>query len=330
MHAMLVDDRRNLVWTEVPEPTVGPEEVLVDIRAAALNRADLLQRQGKYPSPPGCPPWMGLEVAGIVREAGPVARTEGRFKPGDAVCALLGGGGYAERVAVRHDMLLSIPKGLSLAEASALPEACATSYLNLFIEGDLQPGDTAYIPAGASGLASIAIPMAKAFGARVVTSVLTDELVERIRPLGADVVVNSAKESVAKVLEAQLEAGHPVSVAMDCLSGESLGDCLPFMAHGGRWVVISTLAGVTTTLPLRALLTRGIKVMGSMLRNRTPEMKARILRELEERVWPKIESGAIRPTVYRTLPMARAEEAHGLLERGENVGKVVLTLSGED
>ncbi len=327
MKAVLVDGNKNLVWSEVPDPQMKDDEVLVKIYAAALNRADLLQRQGKYPSPAGCPEWMGLEIAGVVAEVGPAVTD---WKLGDEVCALLGGGGYAEYVAVKQDMLMPVPKGLSMVEAAALPEAYATSYLNLFIEGHLEAGQTAFIPAGASGLASVAIPMAKAFGARVITSVLSDEIAEKIRPLGADVVINSVTQSVEEVLRAEEERGTPVNVSMDCLSGVTLGKSLPYMARGGYWIVISTLAGTETNLLLRPLLTKGLHLVGSMLRNRTPEFKAKILAELVERVWPKIESGDIKPSIYRTLPITEAEAAHAILERGENVGKVVLTVSHAD
>ena len=323
MKAMLVDDQKNLVWSEVPDPVIREDEVLVKIRAAALNRADLLQRQGKYPSPAGCPEWMGLEIAGEIAEVGSAVT---KWKVGDGVCALLGGGGYAEYVAVKDDMLMPVPKGLSMVEAAALPEAYATSYLNLFIEGHLEAGQTAFIPAGASGLASVAIPLAKAFRARVITSVLSDEIAEKIKPLGADVVINSSKEDVAEVLAQEEQKGTPVSVSMDCLCGETLGKSLPYMARGGYWVVISTLAGTETNLLLRPLLTKGLHLVGSMLRNRTPAFKAALLAELVERVWPKIEDGTIKPSIYKVLPMAQAEEAHAILERGENVGKVVLTL----
>ena len=190
MKAMLVDENKNFVWSDVPDPTIKDDEVLIEIYAAALNRADLLQRQGKYPSPEGCPEWMGLEVSGVIAQMGKIAQKESSFKIGDRVCALLGGGGYAEFVSVRYDMAMPIPDGLSFEEASALPEAYATSYLNLFIEGRLEEGQTAFIPAGASGLASVAIPMAKAFGARVITSVLSDEIAEKIKCLGADVIIN--------------------------------------------------------------------------------------------------------------------------------------------
>ncbi len=324
MKAILVDENKNLVWSDVETPSVKADEILIEIHAAALNRADLLQRQGKYPSPPGCPEWMGLEVAGKIIAIGDIAATESRFRIGDDVCALLGGGGYAEYVAVRYDMAMPIPKGISYYEAAAFPEAYATSYLNLFIEGHLEAGQTAYIPAGASGLASVAIPMAKAFGARVITSVLTDEKREQIKPLGADVIINSAKENVAEVLAQEEADGHPINVAMDCLSGSALGECLPYMARGGYWVVISTLAGIETNLPLRPLLTRGLHLVGSMLRNRTPAMKAQILAELVANVWDKIEAGAIRPSIYKILPIQEAEAAHAILERGENTGKVVL------
>ncbi|MBO5306215.1 MAG: NAD(P)H-quinone oxidoreductase, partial [Clostridia bacterium] len=315
MKAILVDENKNLVWSEVADPVIKDDEVLVKIHAAALNRADLLQRQGKYPSPTGCPEWMGLEVAGVIVEVGKAVTD---WAVGDDVCALLGGGGYAEYVAVKHDMLMPIPKGLSMTEAAALPEAYATSYLNLFIEGHLEKGQTAFIPAGASGLASVAIPMAKAFGTRVITSVLSDEIAEKIKPLGADVIINSKTQCVEEILKAEEENGTPVSVSMDCLSGETLGKSLPYMARGGYWVVISTLAGIETTVQLRPLLTKGLHLVGSMLRNRTPEFKAHILSELVKNVWPKIEDGSIKPSIYKVLPITEAEAAHAILERGEN------------
>ena len=326
MKAMLVDDNKNLVWSEVANPQIKPEEVLVKIHAAALNRADLLQRQGKYPSPAGCPEWMGLEIAGEIIEVGSAAALKSEWKIGDKVCALLGGGGYAQYVTVKYDMLMPVPKGLSMVEAASLPEAYATSYLNLFIEGHLEAGQNAFIPAGASGLASVAIPMAKAFGARVITSVLSDEIAEKIKTLGADLIINSTTQDVAAILEQEEKAGHPVNVSMDCLSGETLGKSLPYMARGGYWIVISTLAGIETTVMLRPLLTKGLHLVGSMLRNRTPEFKAYILSELVKNVWPKIENGAIKPSIYKVFPIEQAADAHGVLERGENVGKVVLTI----
>lgn len=321
MKAMLVDENKNLVWSDVPNPVIKDDEVLVKIHAAALNRADLLQRQGKYPSPAGCPEWMGLEVSGIIEQIG---RDVTDWKIGDKVCALLGGGGYAEYVAVKQDMLMPIPKGLTMEEAAAIPEAYATSYLNLFIEGQLKAGQTAFIPAGASGLASVAIPMAKAFGARVITSVLSDEIAEKIKCLGADVIINSTNDSTDEILKAEEERGTPVNVSMDCLSGEMLGKSLPYMARGGYWIVISTLAGIETNVMLRPLLTKGLHLVGSMLRNRTPEFKAYILSELVKKVFPKIESGEMKPSIYKVLPITEAEEAHAILERSENVGKVVL------
>ena len=326
MKAMLIDENKNLVWSDVPDPVIKPDEVLVKIYAAALNRADLLQREGKYPSPPGCPEWMGLEIAGKIVACGSDVTN---WQVGDAVCALLGGGGYAEYVAVKHDMLMPVPKGLSMEEASALPEAYATSYLNLFIEGHLEAGQTAYVPAGASGLASVAIPMAKAFGARVITSVRETKHVELIKPLGADIIIDNNEQDPETVLAQQEANGTPVNVAMDCLTGESLGKSLPYMARGGYWIVISTLAGIETNLLLRPLLTKGLHLVGSMLRNRTPQFKAYILSELVKNVWPKIEDGTIKPSIYKILPMAQAEEAHGILQRNENVGKVVLRVCDE-
>ena len=323
---MLVDEHRDLVWTEVPDPEPKADEVLVEIRAAALNRADLLQREGKYPSPPGCPPWMGLEIAGVVTAVGSEAAEKSAWKPGDRVCALLGGGGYAEAVAVPWNMLMPIPQGLSFVEAASLPEAYATCYLNLFIEGRFQRGETLFMPAGASGLASVGIPMAKAFGAYVITSVLDEEKRGQIADLGADVIINTESEDPAEILCREAEAGHPVDVVIDCLAGKTLGRCLPYVAEGCRWVLISTLDGTTTELPLRAVLTKGIELKGSMLRKRSVAEKAAILADLVKDVWPLIEQKQIRPHVYRVLPIEKAEEAHAILERGENVGKVVLTI----
>lgn len=321
MKAMLVDESRNLVWSEVPDPVAGDSEVLIEIHAAALNRADLLQRQGTYPSPKGCPPWMGLEVAGKIIETGKAVT---RWKVGDDVCALLGGGGYAEYVAVDECMVMPIPKGMGYAEAASLPEAYATCYMNLFYEGQYKPGETLFFPAGASGLASVGIPMAKAFGAYVITSVLTVEIKAKIAHLGADVIIDSSCQDTVEVIKAEAEAGHPIDVAIDCLAGETIGKCFPYVNEGCRWVLISTLAGTVTEVPLRALLTKGITFKGSMLRKRSVAEKGQILSQLVERVWPKLEDGSIQPTIYKVLPMEQAEEAHSILQRGENVGKVVL------
>ena len=321
MKAMLIDENKNFVWSDVAEPVVGAHDVCIEIHAAALNRADLLQRQGKYPSPKGCPPWMGLEVAGVVRETGAAVT---KWRKGDRVCALLGGGGYAEAVAVDEGMVMPIPGKLTFAEAASLPKAYATCYLNLFREGGYRTGETLFFPAGASGLASVGIPMAKAFGAYVITSVLTDEIAEKIAPLRADRVIVSAREDTAQVIREEAEKGHPMDVAIDCLAGETIGQCFPYVNEGCRWVLISTLAGVTTTVPLRALLTKGIVLKGSMLRKRSVQEKSDILAALVTQIWPKLADGSIRPIIYQTLPIAQAEAAHEILERGENIGKVVL------
>lgn len=325
MKAMLVKNE-TLVMSEVEKPSLKDNEILIKIKAIGINRADLLQKKGTYPSPKGWPEWPGLEVSGIVEGLGDVAAKTGRINIGDKVCALLGGGGYAEYVCVPEGMVMPMPKNLSFEAAATLPEAYATSYLNLFWEGHLKEGGTAFIPAGASGLASVAIPMAKAFGARVITSVLSDEIAEKIKPLGADVIINSSKEDVAEILKKEEENGTPVNMSMDCLCGETLGKSLPYMAEGGYWVVISTLAGIETTVQLRPLLTKGLHLVGSMLRKRSSEEKAQLLRELVEKAWVKIENGDIKPSIYKILPFERANEALDILERGENIGKVVLAI----
>ena len=326
MKAMLVDSQKNLVWSEVPYPALGQSEVLVEIYAAALNRADLLQRQGSYPSPKGCPPWMGLEVAGRILEVGAAVT---RWKVGDRVCALLGGGGYAEFVAVDEKMVMPIPKGLNYIQAASLPEAYATCYLNLFLEGAYKPGQTLFFPAGASGLASVGIPMAKAFGAYVITSVRTPEQAEKIAPLGADAVIDTSCQSIGEAIQAEAEAGHPVDVAIDCLAGKLLEDCLPFVNEGCRWVLISTLAGTEAKIPLRAILTRGINLKGSMLRKRSVEEKGQILSRLVREVWPLLENGTIQPVIHKVLPIQQAEQAHEILQKGGHVGKVVLQVKPE-
>lgn len=324
MKAMLVKENEALVWSEVADPVIGEDEVLVKIHAAGVNRADLLQRQGKYPSPPGCPEWMGLEIAGEVAACGSAVS---KWQVGDRVCALLGGGGYAQYVAVKEDMCMPIPKGLSFVEAASLPEAYATSYLNLVFEGHLQAGQTVFVPAGASGLASAAIPMAKALGARVITSVRKAAQVEAVQALGADRVICTETESVEAVLAEEEANGTAVNVSMDCLCGETLGKSLPYMARYGYWIVISTLAGTETNIQLRPLLTKGLHLVGSTLRSRTPAFKAQLLQTLTETLWPLLEKGQLKPVIHAVLPMEQAEQAHAILAKGGHIGKVVLEVS---
>lgn len=326
MKAVLVNEDRSLRWDNVPNPVCGKEDVIVKIEAAALNRADLMQREGNYPPPEGCPDWMGLEIAGTIVEMGEDVAKKSDWKMGDKVCALLGGGGYAEYVNVKYDMLMPVPDGCSMVEAAAMPEAFATAYLNLFIEGNIKAGDTLLMNAGASGLASVIIPMAKAFGIRVITTVLSDEIAASIKHLNADLVVNTTKEDISEVLKKQLEEGHPVDVAIDCLGGNIMGKCLHYLSHGARWIMIATLAGDMTEIDMRNIYVRNVRIIGSTLRSRKPEVKAEILRLLVRDVWPKVSSGEVKPTIYKVLPITEAEEAHDILYRGENVGKVVLTV----
>ena len=326
MKAILVNDDRSLRWDDVPDPVIKPDEVLVKIEAAALNRADLMQREGDYPPPPGCPDWMGLEIAGEIVTVGDEAKANSAWKTGDKVCALLGGGGYAEYVAVRYDMLMPVPKNCTMVEAAAIPEAFATAYLNLFIEGDIKAGNTLLMNAGASGLASVIIPMAKAFGVRVITTVLSDEIAESIAHLNADRVVVTTKEDISLVLKEELESGHAVDVAIDCLGGEIMGKCIHYLTHGARWIMIAALAGTKTEIDLKNIYVRNVRIIGSTLRSRTPAVKAEILRGIVRDVYPKIEAGEVKPTIHAVLPITEAEAAHDILYKGKNVGKVVLTV----
>lgn len=296
-------------------------EVLIEVHAAALNRADLLQREGNYPPPPGCPEWPGLEVAGVIKE---VAQGVTKWKAGDKVCALLGGGGYAEYVTVPAEMVMPMPRGLSYAEAAAIPEVYMTAYLNLFYVGQAKVGETLLMNAGASGLASAVIPMAKAFGLRVITTVLGEEKVKEVEYLNADRVVDTTKEDIAEVLKEEEQNGTPVNVAIDCLAGEKLGECLKYVARGCRWIQIATLAGDISAVDFRNIFVKNIRIIGSTLRSKTPEEKGLLLSELVEKTWSKFESGDIKVKIHKTFPLEQADEAQQVLYRGENVGKVVL------
>ena len=330
MKAVLIqkDERRSLVWSDVPDPVAKADEVVIKVAYAALNRADLMQRAGQYPPPPGCPDWMGLEVSGEIVSMGAEAAAAGRFAIGDKVCALLGGGGYAEYVAVPHGMCMPVPKNTSMIEAAAIPEAFATAYLNLFIEGGIKEGNTLLMMAGTSGLASVIIPMAKSFGIRVITTVLGADKVQAISHLGADLVVDVTTQNLAEVLKSEMEAGRSVDVAIDCVGGAGMGECLHYLTHGARWIMIATLGGDHTTIDLRNVFVRNVRIIGSTLRSRTPAMKAEILASLVRDVWDKVESGKLRPTIFSVLPVSEVEAAHALLENGVSVGKVVLEIGG--
>lgn len=322
MKAILVNEDRSLRWDEVPNPVLAEDEVLIKVEYAALNRADLMQREGDYPPPEGCPEWMGLEVSGEIVKMTEGAKAKSNYKIGDKVCALLGGGGYAEFVSVKYDMCMPVPKNCTMAEAAAIPEAFATAYLKLFIEGHAKAGDTLLMQAGASGLASVVIPMAKAFGLRVITTVISEP--ENIQHLGADLIVDTREQNLPEILKKEEDEGRAVDIAIDCLGGQNLGDCLPYVKYGCRWIVIAALAGANTNIDLKNIYKKNIRIVGSTLRSRSPEMKAEILSNLVNEVWEKVANGEIKPTVYKVIPITEAEEAHDILYRGKNIGKVVL------
>lgn len=324
MYATVIGEDKKLHWEPVEDPVIKEDEVLLEVHAAALNRADLLQRAGQYPPPPGWPDRFGLEAAGVIKAVGAKVEEEGYWKVGEKVCALLGSGGYAEYVAVPAEMLMPIPRGLSMEEAAAMPEVFGASFLFLFMEGNLKAGDTVLVLAGASGLASVMIPMAKSFGARVMTTVLNEEQELAIQHLKADYIVNTSVESLEEVMKRELEAGKGVDIAVDCLGGDTVGKCLPYMNIDGRWIMIATLAGDPTTVNLRSMYARRVRLIGTNLRSRTPQQKKKLLENMVNQIWPKVESGEIRATIFREYPIQEAEEAQALMQSGKSAGKIVL------
>ena len=319
MKAMCIDEKKDFVWTEVNDPVCHDEfDVKLRVRACALNRADLLQRAGVYAPPEGWPMWPGLECAGEVVEC----PSGGRFKVGDRVCALLGGGGYAEQVVVPAGMCLPVPKGFSFEEAAAIPEVYATVYLNLGILGELKAGETLFVQAGACGLGIAAIQLAKhVFGAKVVTSVGSDEKVAYVRSCGADAAVNRKKDDLLAMLDA-----NPPDVALDPIGGKAMGPAFAKMNRFGRWISLACLAGAETTIDLNQVWRKGLRLMGSTLRSRSSEEKTSILAAMEHRVWPLFEKRMFAPVLHKVLTIAEVAEAHRILAENENTGKVVLTV----
>jgi putative PIG3 family NAD(P)H quinone oxidoreductase len=309
-----------LVWADVPDVRPGAGEVLVDVVASAVNRADLLQRQGHYSPPPGASPYPGLECSGRIVELGP--DVEG-WAVGDEVCALLSGGGYAELVAVPAGQLLPVPAGVSAVEAAALPEVVCTVWSNLFMLAALQPHQSVLIHGGASGIGTIAIQLAHNLGARVLVTAGSTDKLQRCRELGADVAINYRDEDFVAVARDATD-GRGVDVILDNMGAKYLSRNIDALALSGRLIIIGMQGGSKVELDLRALMAKRAAVLATSLRARPATEKAAIVASVREHVWPRLESGAIRPVVDRVLPLAEAAEAHRVVEAGEHVGKVLL------
>jgi putative PIG3 family NAD(P)H quinone oxidoreductase len=311
-----------LTWAEVPDPVPRAGEVLVEVAAAGVNRADLLQREGRYPPPPGAPPYLGLECSGRIAALG--GGVSG-WRVGDEVCALLAGGGYAERVAVPAGQVLPVPRGLSLVEAAALPEVACTVWSNLDGQAHLRDGETVLVHGGASGIGTHAIQVAVRLGARVFCTVGSPAKGERCRKLGAEVAIDyRAEDFVARVREET--GGVGVDVVLDNMGAAYLARNVAALASGGRLVVIGLQGGARAELDLGALLGRRASVAATALRSRPAGEKAAIVAAVRVRVWPWVEEGSVRPVVDRVLPVEQAAEAHRVVEAGEHVGKVLLAV----
>ena len=318
MKAMILDDKLNFLWTDVADPVRKADEVLIEVHAAAVNRADLMQKDGCYSSPPEWPQWCGLEVSGIVLEA----PEDAEVKVGDKVCALVGGGGYSEKIAVPAGMVVPIPEGLSLVEAASIPEVWCTAYLNLVLEaGGMKPGEVFYMQAGASGVGLAVIQLAKTMGAKVITTIDSPEKAEFVKKLGADVVLDYRTDDVLAAIKA-----NPPTVALDCIGGKLMGECFKEMVFGGRWIMIATMAGAETNINLETVWRKRIRLIGSTLRSRTSEEKCRIMQALKTQLWPLFSERKLISNIHAVFPITEVEAAHGVLRRAENTGKVVLTL----
>ena len=306
-----------LVLAEVDDPVAGPGEVLVEVAATAVNRADLMQRMGHYPPPPGAPPYPGLECSGTIAALGDGVAG---WAIGDRVCALLAGGGYAERVAVPAAQLLPVPAGLTLVQAAALPEVACTVWSNVFMRAELQPGELLLVHGGASGIGTMAVQLGARYGARVFTTVGSAQKAARVRELGAERAVLYRDEDFVAVLR---EAGG-ADVILDVMGASYLARNVAALADGGRLVVIGLQGGAKAELDLGALLAKRGSVHATALRSRSAAQKATIVQAVLAGVWPAVEAGEVRPVVDRVLPLADAGEAHRVVEASEHVGKVVL------
>jgi putative PIG3 family NAD(P)H quinone oxidoreductase len=312
-----------LAWTEVPDPVCGPGEVIVDVAATAVNRADLLQRQGFYPPPPGASDILGLECSGVISEVG-----EGvtGWSVGDEVCALLSGGGYAERVAVPAGQLLPRPAGVELATAAALPEVTCTVWSNVFLLAGLRRGENFLVHGGSSGIGTMAIQLAARAGARVFTTAGTEAKLAVCRELGADVGINYREEDFVERV-AEETGGAGVDVVLDNMGAQYLARNVDVLATGGRLVSIGMQGGTKAELDLGKLMRKRGSVHATTLRSRPATgrgSKAEIVAAVRHDVWPDVERGVVRPIVDRRLPMSRAAEAHAVVEASEHIGKVLL------
>ncbi|GAA3848124.1 NAD(P)H-quinone oxidoreductase [Streptomyces sedi] len=312
-----------LVWAEVPDPTPGPGEVLLEVASSGVNRADVLQRQGFYDPPPGASPYPGLECAGRVAALGPGVSG---WRIGDEACALLSGGGYAELVNVPAGQLLPVPEGVGLLAAGGLPEVACTVWSNVFGVAGLRPGETLLVHGGASGIGTFAIQLAKAFGARVAVTAGSAEKLERCRELGADLLINYRDDDFVE----ELRRVGGADVILDIVGARYLARNVEALATGGRLAVIGLQGGARGELPLGRLLARRGSVSATSLRARPPEEKAAIVGEVADRVWPLVAEGRLRPVIDRLLPLPEASLAHEVLEAGGHVGKILLTATGEE
>lgn len=322
MKAAVICSDKSMRCADVPFPVVGARDVLIQIHAAGVNRADLMQRDGVYPPPPGWPEWPGLEVAGEIAAMGEEALRESGFKIGDRVIALVGGGGYAEYIVTDFGTVLALPDVLPYETGAAIPEAYATAYLNLVYEAGMKPGDTVCVFAAASGVGIAVIQIAKALGAKVIATVRSDEKAAAVRALGADIVVNTKKEDIVDVFEK-----NGVDIAIDCVGGAAMGPCFAKMNRFGRWIVIAALAGKMTEIDLETVYKKRLRIIGSTLRSRTDEEKCEILHRLEREIFPLICSGTIQPQIFAVYPIEEVETAHRTVLDNQNIGKVVLRVT---
>ena len=313
---------RPLVWQETADPAFGPDEVLVDIHATALNRADLLQRAGNYPPPPGAPDILGLEMAGVVAAVGSHVR---HWRPGDRVCALLGGGGYAERVAVHHTQLMPIVPEWSFADAAALPEAYLTAFVNLFMEAQIKPGEVALVHGGASGVGTAAIQLLHEMGHTVIATAGSEAKVAACRKLGANLAVNYRQEDFAEQVK-HFTQGRGVDVILDMVGQEYFDRNLDLLKTRGRLVFIATLSGATVQMDIGRVMRKRARLIGSVLRPRSLDEKQEIRDVFMNRCWRLMEQGLIKPVIDRVFPIQEANAAHAYMAANENIGKIVLAV----